>query len=77
MYFINAGNLLVGDTLINVNGEDLLISSCYIEECESPTTVYNFQVEDYHTYFVGECGVWVHNVGCGIQENGFVDAKKS
>ena len=51
----------MGDTLISVNGEDLLVSSCYIEECEFATTVYNFQVEDYHTYFVGECAVWVHN----------------
>lgn len=23
--------------------------------------VYNFEVEDYHTYYVGEAGVWVHN----------------
>ncbi|MFW1940532.1 polymorphic toxin-type HINT domain-containing protein [Acinetobacter junii] len=22
--------------------------------------VYNFEVEDYHTYFVGEQGLWVH-----------------
>ena len=61
--FINAGNLLVGDTLINVNGEDLPVSDCIIEDCDSPTTVYNFQVEDYHTYFVGENKVWVHNAG--------------
>jgi hypothetical protein len=27
-------------------------------------TVYNFEVEDYHTYFVGEIGVWVHNQNC-------------
>ena len=26
-------------------------------------TVYNFDVEGYHTYFVGEVGAWVHN-GC-------------
>jgi len=39
----------------------LLVSSCYSEECEFATTVYNFQVEDYHTYFVGESNVWVHN----------------
>ena len=65
--FINAGNLLTGDTLISVNGEDLLVPSCYIEEREH-TTVYNFQVEDYHTYFVGECGVWVHNRTCTSQE---------
>ena len=28
---------------------------------EEPVKVYNFQVEDFHTYYVGECGVWVHN----------------
>lgn len=25
------------------------------------TTVYNFEVEDFHTYYVGKDGVWVHN----------------
>lgn len=25
------------------------------------TTVYNFEVEGYHSYFVGASGVWVHN----------------
>ena len=59
--FINAGNLLVGDTLISVNGKDLVIEKFFIEETEEPVDVYNFQVEDYHTYFVGECAVWVHN----------------
>ena len=28
------------------------------------TTVYNFEVEDWHTYFVGRMGVWVHNTNC-------------
>ncbi len=27
-------------------------------------TVYNFEVEDFHTYYVGEQGVWVHNTNC-------------
>ena len=35
-----------------------------IEELHEPATVYNFQVEDYHTYFVGDCAVWVHNKNC-------------
>jgi hypothetical protein len=26
------------------------------------TTVYNIEVEDFHTYFVGELGLWVHNM---------------
>lgn len=59
--FIEAGNLLVGDKLISVNGEDLVIEKFFIEETSEPVKVYNFQVEDYHTYFVGGCAVWVHN----------------
>lgn len=30
---------------------------------DEPVTVYNFQVDDYHTYHIGENGVWVHNAG--------------
>ena len=26
--------------------------------------VYNFEVEEFHTYYVGEVGVWVHNTTC-------------
>jgi hypothetical protein len=26
--------------------------------------VYNFEVEDFHTYYIGEHGVWVHNNEC-------------
>ena len=31
---------------------------------EAPVKVYNFNVEDYHTYYVSEYGILVHNV-CG------------
>ena len=27
-------------------------------------TVYNFEVQDFHTYHIGEYGVWVHNAEC-------------
>ena len=27
-------------------------------------TVYNFEVEDFHTYFVSDASVLVHNNGC-------------
>ena len=62
--FIEAGSLLVGDKLISVNGDDLIIEDYYIELTEDPISVYNFQVEDFHTYFVGDCAVWVHNAEC-------------
>ncbi|MDO9572150.1 MAG: polymorphic toxin-type HINT domain-containing protein, partial [Hydrogenophaga sp.] len=28
------------------------------------TPVYNFEVEDFHTYYVGDAAVWVHNTNC-------------
>jgi hypothetical protein len=59
--FIEAGKLLVGDKLISVKGEDLIVEDYYIKLTKEPVSVYNFQVEDFHTYFVGENGVLVHN----------------
>lgn len=59
--FIQAERLLVGDKLVSVNGDDLFIEKYHIEKCEISADVYNFQVEDTHTYFVGKLCVWVHN----------------
>ena len=55
------------------NGNILLLESTEIELTAEPTKVYNFQVEDFHTYFVGECGVWVHNANCKVHENGEIE----
>ncbi len=30
-------------------------------------TVYNIEVEDFHTYYVGEVGVWVHNKNIAVR----------
>lgn len=59
--FVKAGELNVGDKLLDINGKTLVIEEITIEITEEPTTVYNFQVEDFHTYHVGENGVLVHN----------------
>ena len=74
--FIKAGELIVGDELLDVDGNVLLVENFDVELTDEPTTVYNFQVEDFHTYFVGTSQIMVHNSDCGIQENGYVDAKK-
>ena len=66
--FINAGNLLVGDKLVSVNGEDLIIEDYYLELTEEPVSVYNFQVEDFHTYHVGKCRLLVHNANCNQEK---------
>ncbi len=39
----------------------MLIENYNIEETEELVSVYNFQVEDFHTYQVGKNGVLMHN----------------
>ena len=59
--FVNAGELIVGDELLDVNGNVLLVENHSVELTDESTTVYNFQVEDFHTYHVGCFYVLVHN----------------
>ena len=40
-----------------------MVENHSVELTDEPTTVYNFQVEDFHTYYVGRLGVLVHNAG--------------
>ena len=61
--FVNAGELIVGDELLDVNGNVLLVENFDVELTEEPVKVYNFQVEDFHTYYVGENNILVHNAG--------------
>lgn len=57
-----AGSLKAGDVLVLSNGELVTVEWVQHEILESPIKVYNFEVEDFHTYFVGECSVLVHNM---------------
>ena len=61
--FIKAGELIVGDELLDVNGNVLLVEKFNVELTDKPVKVYNFQVEDFHTYYVGENNILVHNAG--------------
>ena len=60
-----AVHLRAGDILVLVNGEYVVVEKVQHELLESPVAVYNFQVEDYHTYYVTEHGLLVHN-RCGM-----------
>ncbi|MBQ7145471.1 MAG: hypothetical protein IJR95_01710 [Lachnospiraceae bacterium] len=57
-------NLRAGDVLVLVNGEYVIVEWIQHEILEAPVKVFNFQVEDYHTYCVTCVGVLVHN-SCG------------
>ncbi|WP_169009373.1 polymorphic toxin-type HINT domain-containing protein [Faecalispora jeddahensis] len=54
-------NLRAGDVLVLSNGEYVTIEKIQHELLEKPIVVYNFEVEDFHTYYVGENGILVHN----------------
>ena len=57
----DAAHLRAGDILVLVNGEYVVVEKIQHELLENPVKVYNFQVQDYHTYYVAESGVLVHN----------------
>ena len=52
--FVNASELSEGDILTDSKGNEMPIEFIKNETTDSPVTVYNFQVDDYHTYYVGE-----------------------
>ena len=60
---IKAGELAIGDELLDPNKNILLVENFDVELTEEPVKVYNFEVEDFHTYHVGRLGVLVHNAG--------------
>ena len=57
----SAIDLRAGDILVMLNGEYVVVEQVQHELLESPETTYNFEVEDYHTYYVGSWSVLVHN----------------
>ena len=62
-----ACELRAGDILVSVNGEYVIVEKIQHEILETPITVYNFEVADFHTYYVGKDSILVHNV-CGTQK---------
>ena len=56
-----ACNLRAGDILVMLNGEYVLVEQIQHELLETPVIVYNFEVEEFHTYYVGYSKFLVHN----------------
>ena len=60
--FVSAEALWIGAELIDKNGNVVLVEQLYRENLgDESVKVYNFQVEEYHTYFVGRTMILVHN----------------
>ena len=68
--FVSAELLWIGAELIDKNGKVFQVEQIYREKLDDESEkVYNFKVEDYHTYFVGENRILVHNAGDGYSGN--------
>ncbi len=57
--WVNASNLVKGMLLTTTDGRTLQVKS-QTKDTKKHST-YNFEVADFHTYFVGKSGAWVHN----------------
>ena len=56
--FVKAGELGIGSSIVTRAGPSVSLVAATAGKAQ---TVYNFEVADYHTYFVGQGEVWVHN----------------
>lgn len=59
--WVSTCKLKAGDKVLLSDGKYGIIISIKVEELETPETTYNLEVEDFHTYFVSESNVLVHN----------------
>ena len=71
--WVSAKDLKEGDLLTLADGSAARISGVYGEKLDEAVVVYNFEVEEFHTYYVTDTGILVHNVnpagGCGVTGN--------
>ena len=64
--FVPAGALAIGNSIVTRAGPALVVKSVEWKRQADGYEVYNFVVDDLHTYFVGNTsgGAWVHNPIC-------------
>lgn len=62
------------DDIEGLFGSAAMADIFYGEDRNYITRVYNLEVEDFHTYYVGELGLWVHN-SCTSIEHGLMPNK--
>ena len=67
--FVLAMNLVIGSELINDKGDIVCVENIRRETNRDGVEVFNFKVEDFHTYYVGENGILVHNANCRLISN--------
>ena len=59
--FIEARKLKVSEKLLLSRGKEVIIEKVEVERLAEAETTYNFEVADFHTYYVTKKAVLVHN----------------
>ena len=59
--FVKAEDLKISDKLLLSSRKCVTIEEIQVEQLSKPETTYNFEVADFHTYYVSESNVLVHN----------------
>ena len=59
--FVKAKDLKISDKLLLSSGKCVTIEKLEVKTLETAETTYNFEVADFHTYYVSESNVLVHN----------------
>ena len=73
--FVPAKDLKAGQSVLLADGSCAEIDGILVEKLSKSETTYNFEVEDYHTYYVSEDKVLVHNI-CEVKNfDNFEQAK--
>ncbi|MEG0856829.1 MAG: polymorphic toxin-type HINT domain-containing protein [Terrisporobacter sp.] len=75
--WIPASMIEEGDVVVLQSGEKVEVESIDKVLHNELVTVFNFEVEDFHTYFVSDANVLVHNNGCKYQVGAYKDIKGS
>jgi len=57
----SAKNITDGDRILTADGDLNEVTAIRVAELEEAVRIYNLNVDEFHTYFVGASGVLVHN----------------
>ena len=63
--WVSACDLKHGDKVLLSDGTLCEVEGVTLKQLETPETTYNLEVADFHTYYVSDACVLVHNLDCG------------
>ena len=72
-----AGDLSAGDEIYLLDGSTAVITGSELEQLSETIKVYNLEVEDFNTYFVGDEAVLVHNYNPNGRNGGDAHQQKT